>query len=470
MPELKNIRIEEIRLVGPGGFSFPVFVGNEEPPQGHQRFLRLVPFIHVSGEEEKPSETKSGSVRQDLGRFLRCKSREALLHSLLKATQGCPLRARRKLYRDVAEAICARRPDKVGILLGGACSSKDSSADLLWRDVERLRLISRSPTPRVITAEERSKFWQHNIRHLDARFSIPGEKHSEVVERLWFLTDPEMLRLPLEERAKRLQARFGISPALAQKYASNTSLPDGPLAVLAYLWAQQNREDREEPRADSKSRKVGDEDKTSWECYLEYRIVPIYRLHRALEYRLRLALRRRLEKKEIDKDTLKSLAQIAALEAVANFKGLDDYLNSYWGGPRFHGGKHDRTWRALLRKRQRQRVKEEVQTELDTRSVSASDRIEDLPAPQRQEVEQPDWEDLDLTVLKPALREAIEQAKEAAQQGYYRCSKHGKSLKDWWGTDYSKYQRALHRAKKKLGPRQWALFLALLESPPSQSQ
>jgi hypothetical protein len=278
------------------------------------------------------------------------------------------------------------------------------------------------------------------------RWSEPGEDDSEVLPRLEFLTDPAIQELALEERARRLQQRFGLTAEVAGQYADALSPPDGPLAVFAYLWVTGHWDGNKEtpPTADWHE----GWEKTSWERFLVDRVFPNYPMRRALESRLR----RNLTKlRKASGDLPQALARVAVLRAITDIRGLDDYLNSYWGGPYFHGGKCSRTWAARLRKYQRQAVKGASEAPPDRRYTSASHVIEDMPAPQEDDL--PDSTDLDLSALSPTERQAVEEAMAASAEGYRRHSKQGKSLKDWWGPLYPARIRALGRAKAKLRQR-----------------
>jgi len=228
----------------------------------------------------------------------------------------------------------------------------------------------------------------------------------------------------------------------ARQYADAVSPPDGPLAVFAYLLLQ-GHWGNHEAAAPAVGWREGWEN-TTWGCFLVERVLPNYPMRRALELRLRRGLSK-LRKE--DGSLPEALARDAALRAIIDTRGLEDYLNSYWGGPHFHGGKHSRTWSALLRRYQRQAVKESVEAPADPRYMTASDQIENWPAPPEEDL--PDTRSLDLSVLSPAEREAVEEMVAAMTEGYGRHSKRGKSLKDWWGPLYPVRIRALSRARAK---------------------
>ena len=58
--------------------------------------------------------------------------------------------------------------------------------------------------------------------------------------------------------------------------------------------------------------------------------------------------------------------------------------------------------------------------------------------------------DLPLDVLTPSEMQALTEVMEAAEEGFSRYSKQGKSLKDYWGKDYQRKAKTFERAKSKL--------------------
>ncbi len=432
MAEIKDIKLLDLRLRFADGSSMEI----DHPDKVTLLWVR--PFAVAESETDE-----FHAPRLDLGRFLRAKSLVGLVRSLAHATSGWPWSGRRRVCRELAARIFARGPSKVEALFGRGDLGEKSIGDRLVDEFLRAHMISLASVPPSATPEQICRYQKHHVQSLAKRWSEPGEDNQAVLDRLEFLTDPAIQRLSDEERASQLQQRFALPIQRARRYTHAVSPPDGPLAVFAYLWLSGRWDDGEEASREAQSPESWEN--TAWGRFLVERVIPNYPTHRALEFNLRRGLRklRRQSKQEVE-----NLALLAVLQTVDDAHGLADYLQAFVAGPHWHGGPRGRTWSALLRRHQRQVVKESVEVPADPRYMTASDQIEDLPAPA--EADLPDTSDLDLSALSPAERRAVEEMVTAMSEGYGRHSKQGKSLKDWWGPRYPARIRALSRAKAKL--------------------
>lgn len=385
----------------------------------------------------------SSVPRLGLGRFLRAKSLKGLVRSLVRATWGWPQSECRGLCRQLAARICARGPSAVTALFGCGDSDEESVYVRLVRAFTRQRLMALASVPPSATAEEISRYQEHYVQSFARRWSEPGEDPQAVLERLNFLTKREIQALSDEERAARLQQRFGLSTKLAQRYGQGVAPPDGPLAVFAWLWLNGHWQGEEGVRRKGQSPEW-DWENTAWGWFLRERVIPNYPLHRALEFNLRRRLRK-LRRESKDKFT--NLAVVAVLETVNDACGLADYLQAFISGAHWHGGRRGRTWSTRLRGHQRQAVKDSVEGPTDPSYVTASERIDAVPAPP--EADPMHTTEVDLSALPPAERQAVEEFLAAGAEGYHRHSKQGKSLKDWWGALYPARIRALSRARAR---------------------
>jgi len=234
----------------------------------------------------QPVAKISSVPRLDLGRFLRAKSLEGLVRSLVRATEGWPQSECRGLCRQLAAKIRARGPSAVAVLFGCGDSDEESVYVRLVRAFTRQRMMALASVPPSATPEQIRRYQEHYVQSLARRWSEPGEDVRTVLERLNFLTTREIQALSDEERAFRLQQRFGLTTKLAQRYAQAVAPPDGPLAVFAWLWLNGHWQGEEAVRREGRSPE-GDWENTAWGWFLRERVIPNYPLHRALEFNLR---------------------------------------------------------------------------------------------------------------------------------------------------------------------------------------
>jgi len=99
----------------------------------------------------QPVAKVSSVPRLGLGRFLRAKSLQGLVRSLVRATEGWPQSECRGLCRQLAARICARGPSAVAVLLGRGDSDEDSVYARLvsaFTGQRMMALASVPPSPR----------------------------------------------------------------------------------------------------------------------------------------------------------------------------------------------------------------------------------------------------------------------------------------------------------------------------------